>query len=118
VERVPDHGLDHLLDLAGEVLVISGDGQYWVKFEVRRVPATVAKPHGLDYSLTLHGPGNHRVLGYDNAHPVPPATWGTPQDHRHARKTVKPYEYENAAALLAAFWADVEAYLEDLGVER
>jgi hypothetical protein len=118
VERVPDHGLDQLLDLGGEVLVISEDGQYWVKFDVRRVPATVSKPHGLDYSLTLHGPGNQRVLGYDNAHPVPPGTWGAPHDHRHGHMTVKPYDYESAAALLEAFWADVDAYLDDPGVER
>lgn len=47
---MPDHGLDHLLDLDGEVMVISEDAQYWVKFEIHRVPMTAAKPHGVDYS--------------------------------------------------------------------
>jgi hypothetical protein len=69
-----DPGLDQLLDLNGEVLVISTDGKYWVKFEVHEVEVSVSKPHGLKYSLTLHGPGNKRLVGFDNAHPVPPTT--------------------------------------------
>jgi hypothetical protein len=44
VKTPADDSLDRLLDLDGEVLVISQDGQYWVKFEVRRVPVTTAKP--------------------------------------------------------------------------
>ena len=114
----PDHSLDRLLDLAGEVLVVSDDGHYWVKFEVRRVPVTPAKPHGLDYSLTLHGPGNDRLVGFDNAHPVRPAKRGEPQDHRHAYKVAKPYGYKDAAGLLEAFWAEVDACLEKLRVKR
>lgn len=113
-----DYSLDRLLDLDGEVLVISEDGQYWVKFDVHRVPATASKPHGLDYSLTLHGPDNQRLLGFDNSHPVPPTKWGEPQDHRHVQKMVKPYEYKDAAALLEAFWAEVDALLDKLGVKR
>ncbi len=114
----PDHSLDQLLDLDGEVLVISQDGHYWVKFEVHRVPATTSKPHGLDYSLTLHGPENERLLGFDNSHPVPPTKRGEPQDHHHLHKTVRPYEYKDAAALLEAFWADVDAFLDKLEVKR
>jgi hypothetical protein len=116
MDRVPDHSLEHLLDLHGQVLVISADGQYWVKFEVTRVPITAAKPHGLNYSLTLHGPTNERLLGFDNSHPVPPTKQGEPQDHQHIQKSVKPYQYKNAAALLRAFWTDVDAMLEKLGV--
>lgn len=59
----PDHSLDRLLDLDGVVLVISEDSQYWVKFEVWQIPPTAGKPHGLGYSLTLHGPGNERLVG-------------------------------------------------------
>ncbi|HZY95735.1 MAG TPA: DUF6516 family protein [Candidatus Cybelea sp.] len=118
MERSPDHSLDQLLELDGEVLFISEDGQYWVKFEVRRVPVSSAKPHGLNYSLTLHGPENERLLGFDNSHPVPPTKLGEPQDHRHLHKTVKPYDYKDAGALLKAFWADVDAFLERSGVRR
>jgi hypothetical protein len=54
VER--DGTLDALLQLDGQVLVIDPEARHWVRFAVRRVPASEAKPHGLDYSLTLHGP--------------------------------------------------------------
>jgi len=54
VER--DTFLDALLDLDGQVLVIDPEGRHWVRFAARRVPASEARPHGLDYSLTLHGP--------------------------------------------------------------
>ena len=50
-----DASLDTLLDLDGTVLVIDEKGGYWVKFEVRRVDVTSSPPHGLSYSLTLHG---------------------------------------------------------------
>jgi hypothetical protein len=51
--------------LNGDVLVISADGEYSVKFEVREAEVSVFKPHGLKYSLTLHGPGNRRLVGFD-----------------------------------------------------
>ena len=64
-----DPSLDTLLDLHGQVLVIDEAG-FWVKFVVTRVPASLEKPHGLDYSLTLHGPDGERLVGFDNAHQV------------------------------------------------
>ena len=118
VERTPDHCLDQLLELNGEVLVVSEDGRYWVKFEVRRVPASSARPHGLNYSLTLHGPENERLVGFDNSHPVLPTKRGEPQDHRHRREAVKPYSYNDAGALLKEFWTAVDAFLEEAGVRR
>ena len=53
--RRRDPSLDTLLDLDGQVLVIDEAG-YWVKFAVHQVPASDDKPHGLDYTLTMHGP--------------------------------------------------------------
>jgi len=41
---------------------------------------------------------------------------GEPQDHRHRLRTVKPYEYRDAAGLLADFWATVDAVLREKGV--
>lgn len=64
-----DRSLDTLLDLNGQVLVID-EGGYWVKFVVHQVPATAEKPHGLDDTLTMHGPDGGRPVGFDNAHPV------------------------------------------------
>jgi predicted transcriptional regulator len=36
--------------------VVDPEGGHWVRFVVTRVPASLEKPHGLDCSLTLHGP--------------------------------------------------------------
>jgi len=52
---VRDQSLDGLLDLDGVSYVIHGP--FWVKFQVKQIPATPEKPHGLDYSLTLHDGG-------------------------------------------------------------
>lgn len=111
-----DSALDTLLDLDGITLVVDPEGGYWVRFVVTRVPATVEKPHGLDYSLTLHGPKGERLVGFDNAHPVAKQKRGEPQDHRHRIRTVKPYEYRDAATLMADFWTDVDAVLKERGV--
>jgi hypothetical protein len=35
---------------------------------VTRLPVSLEKPHGVDYSLTLHGPEGERLVGFDNAH--------------------------------------------------
>jgi len=116
-----DTSLGTLLDLDGQVLVVDPEGRHWVRFAVRRVSPTEAKPHGLDYSLTLHGPDGERLVGFDNAHPVghgsgPGGKAGTAFDHTHRLKTVRPYEYQDAAALLVAFWAAVDEVLRQRGV--
>jgi hypothetical protein len=118
---VRDPSLDALLDLDGEVLVIEPKAPYWVRFIARRVPTTAARPHGLDYSLTLHGPNGERVLGFDNAHPVKgrsgPGGKSRPAlDHRHRLETVRPYAYKDAATLLYDFWAAVDELLREKGV--
>lgn len=111
---VRDHALDTLLDLDGQILVIDAAG-YWVKFVVNRVPPTPEKPHGLDYSLTLHGPDGERLVGFDNAHPVGRKPRPT-QDHKHRLRTVRSYDYKTAAGLVADFWAEVEAVMREKGV--
>jgi predicted transcriptional regulator len=65
-----DPTLDMLFDLDGQVLVVDPDGGHWVWFVVTRVPVSPEKPHGIDYSLTLHGPDGGRLVGFDNAHRV------------------------------------------------
>jgi hypothetical protein len=98
-----DPTLDALLDLDGMVLVVDPAGGHWVRFVVTRVPASPERPHGLDYSLTLHGPDGERLVGFDNAHPVGRGSRGRPRDHRHRLRTVRPYDYRDAASLLADF---------------
>ena len=117
-----DHSLDALLGLNGEVYVIDPKGEHWVKFEVRRVEATPDRPHGLKYSLTLHDAKGKRLVGFDNAHPVttgsgPGAKQTKTFDHKHRMRTIKPYEYANAASLIDDFWREVEAVLAERGVK-
>jgi hypothetical protein len=94
-----DPTLDVLLDLDGQVLVVDPEGGHWVRFVVTRVPVSPEKPHGIDYSLTLHGPKGERLVGFDNAHPVG-------RRRRHRPRGIRPYEYRDAATLLADFWGD------------
>jgi hypothetical protein len=109
-----DASLDTLLDLNGQVLVIDDDG-YWVKFVVHQVPASGDKPHGLDYTLTLHDPDGERLVGFDNAHAVAGQARSAAMDHKHRLRTVRPYDYTDAAALLAAFWKEVESVMNERG---
>lgn len=111
-----DPALDALLDLDGQVLVVDPDGGHWVKFVATRVPTSPGKPHGLDYSLTLHGPDGERLVGFDNAHPVGGRARGEPQDHRHRFRAVRPYDYRDATTLLEDFWAAVDDVLRERGV--
>jgi hypothetical protein len=37
-------------------------------------------------------------------------------DHKHRLSTVRPYEYKDAATLLADFWTTVDAVLREKGV--
>ena len=115
-----DRTLDALLDLNGQVLFIHEQG-YQVKFKVVRTPATPQRPHGLNYSLTLHAPDGERLVGFDNAHGLdsgngPGRKRIRRYDHRHRFHVVQPYEYTDAASLLADFWAEVDAVLNERGL--
>ena len=110
-----DPGLETLLELDGVTLVIEPEKGYWVKFVVNKVPVSQGKPHGIDYSLSLHGPDGERLVGFDNAHPVGSQRKGGPQDHRHRVRRVLPYDYADAATLLADFWTEVDNYLKGAG---
>ncbi len=107
-----DPTLDVLLDLDGQVLVVDPEGDHWVRFRVTRVPVTREKPHGLDYS------NGERLVGFDNAHAVGRRKRRAPHDHRHRLRVVRPYEYQDAATLLADFWATVDVMLRERGVIR
>jgi len=116
-----DTGAEVLLDLGGQVFVVDTKGQYWVRFSVRRVPSTPDRPHGLDYSLTLHGPDGNRLVGFDNAHGVresqgPGGKSRGPVDHRHRMETVRPYRFKDAATLVEDFWVEVDKLLREKGV--
>ena len=112
-----DKGLDTLLELDGEIFML--DDGYWTKFEVHLVEETEQIPHGIRYSLTLHGKHNARILGYDNAHSIKPKRkkYGAKKhrwDHKHERARVQNYEFQDAGQLLSDFWEDVNKIMEEL----
>jgi hypothetical protein len=97
------------------------EGKYIVRFVVREVAESLERPHGLQYSLTLHDERGTRLVGFDNAHTAP-ARKGrrkrAAHDHRHRMTTSKPYEYRDAATLLEDFWSEVDAVLKEKGIMR
>jgi len=116
-----DHTLEFLLAFDGRVHHYA-EG-YFIKFEIKRVPESRERPHGLRYSFTLHGPDGTRLLGFDNAHTVPALgskykKRAAAADHWHRTETDpgRPYEYENAEKLLDDFSAEVERVLTEKGI--
>ncbi len=119
--RPRDPSLDTLLDLDGQILVVDPAGKHWVRFRVKRVDPSPDKPHGLDYSLTLHDEEGERLVGFDNAHPVRPTIGPSgrrrkSQDHKYRLRTIRPYDYKDAGTLLVDFWEEVDAVLRERGV--
>jgi len=118
-KRRDDPSLLRLLDLDGEIMEVGGG--FWVALRVRRVTASAARPHGIAYSLVLIGPGDERLVCYDNAHPVkagrgPGGRKAAAADHRHVRSRIAPYAYTDADVLMRDFWTDVERVLKEEGV--
>ena len=114
-----DRSLDTLLDLHAQTLFVDEVG-HWVKFLVRRTEVTAEQPHGLSYSLTLHAPDGTRLVGFDNTHPVrdrrgPGKEKRRENDHRHRLRTIRPYDYMDAATLLEDFWKEVDSVLKEKG---
>jgi hypothetical protein len=115
-----DRSLGALLLLDGETFVLDAGGTLWVKFVVKRTAVSHERPHGLDYSLTLHDDAGERLLGFDNAHAVretagPGARTRIEYDHTHRGKRVRFYIYLDAATLLADFWAEVDTIMKERG---
>ena len=116
-----EHTLEFLLGFNGHVHRYAGG--YWLKFEITKVEANDAKPHGLDYSFTLHGPDNRRLIGFDNAHRVPAKgarfkKRPKAMDHWHRTKTDegRPYAFKDAETLLDDFFDEVERVLAEHGI--
>jgi hypothetical protein len=77
----------------------------------------------LRYSFTLHDPNGNRLVGFDNAHGVPPqgSRYRKPSvEHDHWHRTVddegRPYSFTTAEQLLIDFEAEVERVLAERGV--
>ena len=108
--------IDHLLELDGTVQEFGGG--YWIKVKATQIQPSAEKPHGIDYSLTLHNPKRERIYGLDNAHPIKKQGRGKvkPFDHVHNGVNIRIYEYESAESLVQEFFEGVERTLKSLGV--
>ena len=113
--------LEFLLAFNGRVHRYAGG--YWLKFEITKVKASEERPHGLDYSFTLHGPDNQRLIGFDNAHAVPAKgsrfkKRPKAMDHWHRTGTDegRPYDFKDAATLIDDFFDEVERVLKEYGI--
>ena len=116
-----EYALEFLLAFDGHVHHL--EGNYSIRFQVVRVPATQDRPHGLSYSLTLHAPDGTRLVGFDNAHPAPvrgarfrrrpPAS-----DHWHRTEDDpgRSYAFTNVEMLLEDFRREVERVLGERGI--
>ncbi len=117
----PDHTLEFLLAFDGRIHRL--EGGYWIKFEIKRVPASRSRPHGLSYSITLHAPDGTRLIGFDNAHGAPAVGLrfkhrSAASDHWHRTENDpgKPYEFSDADALLQDFFREVRRVLGERGI--
>ena len=114
-----DHTLEFLLAFDGRIHHL--EEGYWIKFDIRRVDATEARPHGLSYSLTLHAPGGARLVGFDNAHQVSAARLKKRtlvRDHWHASEAgpAKAYAFKDADTLVQDFFREVRRVLQERGI--
>ena len=94
-----EHTLEFLLDFNGRIHCY--EKGYWVKFEITQGDKSELRPHGLNYSFTLHDPSNQRLIGFDNAHGY---------HHRHFMGVVEPVEFLSYEATVERFqreWSEI-----------
>ena len=111
-----------LIDLHGVTAEVGGG--FWVSMKARLVEKSGGRPHGIQYALTLHRPGNDRIVGHDNAHQPkvgsgpssPSRTRALAFDHRHFKGKITVYEFDSPLKLLEDFWADVDTILKEEGI--
>jgi hypothetical protein len=116
---VRDTGLDTLLLMSTECMVIQEHPAWWVKIEAQEVEPSDGIPHGIRYCLTLHDHHNQRVFGMDNAHAPPKPRHkkysGRKREWDHIHNSLKdpgsPYEFNDAGQLFVDFWDGVNATL-------
>jgi hypothetical protein len=121
MQKNAEYTLEFLLDFNGRIHCY--EKGYWVKFEITQSIESELRPHGLNYSFTLHNPSNLRLMGFDNAHPI--AGKGSnhkarqiAMDHWHRTEKDKgrPYEFKDAETLIDDFFNEVERVLTEHGV--
>ena len=117
-----EHTLEFLLAFDGRTHWY--EGGYHVRFEIKRVRKTKARPHGLKYAFTLHDPKGNRILGFDNAHAVKPQgskfkakAEAADHWHRTANDKGRPYQFTDAATLVEDLFNEVERELTERDVK-
>ena len=90
-----------------------------MKFEVQRVQPSPERPHGVQYSLTLHDSANRRLVGSITRTQLRHVRLGAGQslDHRHRLGIAKPYRYRGATQLIDNFWEMVDQVLKERGAK-
>ena len=116
-----EHTLEFLLAFDGRIHHL--EKGHWLKFKIKWVDKTPERPHGLRYSFTLHDANGNRLVGFDNAHAVPPLGSrfrepATEHDHWHrtGRDPGRPYAFTTADQLLADFFTEVSRVLAMRGI--
>jgi hypothetical protein len=78
----------------------------------------------LRYSLTLHDPSGNRLVGFDNAHGVPPqgSRFREPDvEHDHWHRTGddegRPYRFTTIIQLIEDFETEVRRVLAERGID-
>lgn len=115
--KTPEHTLEWLLDYDGRRHYFASG--HFLKFEIRLVEQSAQVPHGIAYSFTFHDPEGTRLLGFDNAHPVPhtggryvKAKAGADHWHRAINDEGRPYTFMSVERLLEDFFTEVEKICE------
>lgn len=119
--KTPEDALEWLLDYDGTLHVLASG--HFLKFEIRRIKSSGKVPHGIAYSFTFHDPEGTRLLGFDNAHPVPHSggRYVKPKAeadhwHRTSNDEGRPYHFVSAEQLFVDFYTEVEKLCEAMGV--
>lgn len=119
--ETPGHTLEWLLDYDGRRHFFASG--HFLKFEIRLVEQSGQVPHGIAYSFTFHSPAGTRLLGFDNAHPVPHIggkhVKAKPEaDHWHGtvNDQGRPYAFISVEKLLDDFFAAVEKLCKAQGI--
>ncbi|MGP9822528.1 toxin-antitoxin system TumE family protein [Salinarimonas sp. NSM] len=104
-----------MIELAGTYRLTNG---WTMAIRAEWCDPTPGRPRGLDYALNLMD-GKDRVLGLDNSHGFDGAGEHDPFDHEHPDGRVEQrvrYAFTTAQALIAGFFARVEAACERRGI--
>lgn len=119
--ETPERTLEWLLDYDGRRHFFASG--HFLKFEIRLVEQSNQVPHGIAYSFTFHDPEGTRLLGFDNAHPVPHAggKYVKPKPeadhwHRTINDEGRPYTFITVEQLLENFFTEVEKVCEKHGI--